>query len=64
MPRIPRGKTNPFRYGDIVTGNLFTDRQDELAALETDVRSGQNVVLLSPRGIAAHYVSFSIGVCK
>jgi len=41
--------TNPFRYGDVVTGSFFTDRQDELARLETDIRSGQNVVLLSPR---------------
>jgi uncharacterized protein len=49
VPRTPKGKTNPFRYGDVVTGSLFTDRQDELAALETDIRSGQNVVLLSPR---------------
>jgi uncharacterized protein len=49
VPRTPKGKTNPFRYGDVVTGSLFTNRQDELAALETDIRSGQNVVLLSPR---------------
>jgi len=49
LPRSAKGKTNPFRYGDVVTGSMFTDRQDELAAFETDIRSGQNVVLLSPR---------------
>ncbi len=40
---------NPFRYGEIVSGSFFTDRDAELAALVSDARSGQNVVIISPR---------------
>lgn len=40
---------NPFRYGELVTGAYFTNRQEELAELEQDLRSGQNVVIMSPR---------------
>lgn len=40
---------NPFRYGELVTGDHFTNRTEELAELEQDLRSGQNVVVMSPR---------------
>lgn len=40
---------NPFRYGNIATGEYFTNRVSELRALESDMRSGQNVVIISPR---------------
>ena len=40
---------NPFRYGDIVEGEYFTNRTAELADLMLDMRSGQNVILISPR---------------
>ncbi len=40
---------NPFRYGDIVTGEHFTNRDREVAELAADIRSGQNLVILSPR---------------
>lgn len=40
---------NPFRYGDVATGAYFTNRTAELAELEGDIRSGQNVVIISPR---------------
>ena len=40
---------NPFTYGVIVTGQYFTDREEELAELQLDIRSGQNVVIISPR---------------
>jgi AAA+ ATPase superfamily predicted ATPase len=40
---------NPFSYGVIVTGKYFTDREEELAELKLDMRSGQNVVIISPR---------------
>jgi hypothetical protein len=43
------GGANPFRYGDVAVGSFFVDRADELRELETDIRSGQNVLLLSPR---------------
>jgi uncharacterized protein len=40
---------NPFRYGDVATGESFTDRSAELDELEADIRNGQNVVIISPR---------------
>lgn len=40
---------NPFRYGELVSGEYFTNRSEELAELEQDLRSGQNVVVMSPR---------------
>lgn len=40
---------NPFRYGDVATGEFFTNRLTELDELVADVRSGQNVVVISPR---------------
>ena len=40
---------NPFRYGEIVSGSFFTDREHELADLVSDALSGQNVVIISPR---------------
>src|SRR5438067_7702969 len=43
------GLENPFRYGDVATGFYFTDRAAELAELVADIRSGQNVVIISPR---------------
>jgi hypothetical protein len=40
---------NPFRYGEVVRGPYFAGRVRERAELTADVRSGQNVVLISPR---------------
>lgn len=40
---------NPFRYGDVATGDYFTDRVRELAEVQDDVRNGQNLVIISPR---------------
>ena len=40
---------NPFRYGSVVSGVQFVGRWQELAELELDMRSGQNVVLIAPR---------------
>ena len=40
---------NPFRYGELVSGEFFTNRVEELAELEQDLGSGQNVVIISPR---------------
>jgi uncharacterized protein len=42
-------KKNPFRFGDIVGDEYFADRKDELENLKSDIRSGQNVVIISPR---------------
>ncbi len=40
---------NPFQYGAIVSGGAFGDRDAEARALLDDMRSGQNVVIVSPR---------------
>ena len=40
---------NPFKYGAVATGEYFTDREEELADLELEMRSGQDVAIISPR---------------
>ncbi|MBI2864384.1 MAG: ATP-binding protein [Chloroflexi bacterium] len=41
--------TNPFRYGKVVSGEYFTDREGELTEIESDVLNGQDLVVISPR---------------
>ena len=40
---------NPFRYGALALDEAFANRQTELRALVSDVRSGQDVVIFAPR---------------
>ena len=40
---------NPFRYGALALDDAFTDREQELSELESDIRNGQDVVLFAPR---------------
>src|SRR5438046_10502485 len=40
---------NPFRYGQIATGEFFTDRATETARLVAEALAGQNTVIISPR---------------
>lgn len=40
---------NPFLYGALALDEAFTDREEELAALEADVLNGQDVVIVGPR---------------
>ncbi len=40
---------NPFNFGDLALDETFTDRERELAELESDVLNGQNVVVFAPR---------------
>jgi len=40
---------NPFRYGGIVLGPYFADRQDEMEVLENEIRNLNRVFLVSPR---------------
>ncbi len=54
MPRDERpGKVqrmeNPFRYGSVVTGQDFVDRDKELELLAKELRSGQRILLFSNR---------------
>src|SRR5260370_41372016 len=41
--------TNPFRFGRIVSGDAFTDREADLLVLEREVRGGQNLLIEAPR---------------
>ena len=40
---------NPFRYGGIVLGPFFADRQDEMVELKKEIRNFNRVFLVSPR---------------
>ncbi|MFL5927096.1 MAG: AAA family ATPase [Gaiellaceae bacterium] len=40
---------NPFTYGDLASDESFTDRDEELGRLKSDVRNGQNVAVIAPR---------------
>lgn len=40
---------NPFNYGKIVSGDSFADREQETKELFEDLKSGQNILLYSPR---------------
>jgi uncharacterized protein len=40
---------NPFRFGDVAAGEHFTDREAETRELARDLRSGQSVLIISPR---------------
>src|SRR5260370_30303195 len=41
--------TNPFRFGRIVSGDAFTDREADLVVLERELRGGQNILIEAPR---------------
>lgn len=40
---------NPFKYGTIVTGEDFADREEELKTIIKELKNGQNLLLYSPR---------------
>jgi AAA+ ATPase superfamily predicted ATPase len=40
---------NPFYFGRMVKGNLFTDREKDTARLISDFRNGLNTIIISPR---------------
>src|SRR6266542_216643 len=41
--------TNPFTFGDLALDEAFTDRDDELDELVSDMLNGQNVLVYAPR---------------
>jgi hypothetical protein len=50
MPaRVKPAATNPFRFGRIVSGDAFTDREADLMVLERELRGGQNILIEAPR---------------
>ena len=42
-------KQIPFKFGEIVTGQHFTNREDEIAKLQSNFISLQNTTIISPR---------------
>jgi AAA+ ATPase superfamily predicted ATPase len=40
---------NPFRYGTIVEGSYFIDRENEIKEIKNNLYSGQNLIIYSPR---------------
>jgi hypothetical protein len=40
---------NPFTFGDLALDDAFTDREDELRELVSDMLNGQNVLVYAPR---------------
>ena len=40
---------NPFYYGQEVGEEHFTDREQEIKDLLSDLKRGQNVIIFSPR---------------
>lgn len=41
--------SNPFTFGDLALDDAFTDRDEELRVLVSDMRNGQNVLVFAPR---------------
>ena len=42
---------SPFRFGTVVTGEQFTNREDEIGRLHSNFRNLRNSVIISPRRI-------------
>ena len=40
---------NPFRFGNVVTGQYFTNREKEIKEITSEIKAGQHIVLMSPR---------------
>jgi hypothetical protein len=40
---------NPFRFGQTVSGEDFADREDEIETIIRDLKSGQSILIHSPR---------------
>jgi uncharacterized protein len=42
-------KTNPFKFGSVVDGPYFTDREDELDRITSHINGENHLILISPR---------------
>ncbi|MDZ7650175.1 MAG: hypothetical protein U5K54_25285 [Cytophagales bacterium] len=40
---------NPFKYGELSTGENFCNRKQEIKRLQSAFRDGQSIVIISPR---------------
>jgi uncharacterized protein len=46
---VHKNATNPFTFGDLALDDAFTDREDEVRELTSDMLNGQNVLVYAPR---------------
>ncbi len=44
-----KSKTNPFKYGKVVSDPYFIDREEELQEIHSTIESGNNLILYAPR---------------
>ena len=44
-----RMKENPFKFGTVVDGPYFTDREDELVKISSFIKGENHLILISPR---------------
>ena len=42
---VHKDAANPFTFGDLALDEAFTDREDELRELTSDMLNGQNVLV-------------------
>jgi AAA+ ATPase superfamily predicted ATPase len=42
-------KENPFKFGTVVDGSYFTDREDELIKISSFIKGENHLILISPR---------------
>ena len=42
-------KTNPFKFGTVVDGPFFTDREEELSGISSYLRGENHLIMISPR---------------
>ena len=42
-------RTNPFKFGTVVDGPYFTDREDELERIASYINGENHLILISPR---------------
>ena len=42
-------KSNPFKFGTVVDGKFFTDREDELIQISSYIKGENHLILISPR---------------
>src|SRR5918911_944761 len=47
--RVKKTAANPLRFGRIVSGDAFTDRENDLLVLQRELRDGQNILIEAPR---------------
>jgi len=42
-------KANPFKFGTVVDGSFFTDREEEVAKISSFIKSANHLIMISPR---------------